>query len=396
MYSFYILLTLTILAVVVGFIEYRRHQQRIFSIPIRIHVNGTRGKSSVTRLIGAGLRAGGITNITKVTGTYPRLIIEDGTETYIYRKASANILEQLSIVKFATSRKVRAIVMECMALQPQYQTITEKKMIHSTIGVMTNVRMDHVDIMGHTLQEIAECMGRTIPENQHLFSSENIIPEVLQQIADKRHTVAHFIDLETVSLEEMRGFSYIEHRENVSLALAVCQHLGIDRQAALQGMYDAIPDAGVLRVFRVDAFHKQMTFYNAFAANDPDSTLMIWQKIRDEISFDGIRIVLLNTRQDRLDRARQLAEMVAKRIGEETDYLMLIGQSCDVVENIAISSGMPGHKVINVGWTSPEKVFEAVLAITEKASTIVAIGNMGGMGAGTAEFFEHRSTVKHD
>ena len=34
------------------------HQRRLASIPIRIHVNGTRGKSGVTRLIAAGLRRG--------------------------------------------------------------------------------------------------------------------------------------------------------------------------------------------------------------------------------------------------------------------------------------------------------------------------------------------------
>nr|HPK04527.1 Mur ligase family protein [Bacteroidales bacterium] len=151
MYSFYILLILLIIALVAGFIEFYLHQKRIESIPTRIHVNGTRGKSSVTRLIGAGLRAGGISNITKVTGTFPRLILEDGTETYIHRKASANIIEQLDIVKFAARRKVDALVMECMALQPQYQTITEYMIVHSNIGVITNIRMDHTDVMGHTL-----------------------------------------------------------------------------------------------------------------------------------------------------------------------------------------------------------------------------------------------------
>ena len=391
MYSFYILLAIIIIAVIVGIVEYMRHQKRIYSIPIRIHINGTRGKSSVTRLIGAGLRAGGISNITKVTGTFPRLIIEDGTETYIHRKSSANIIEQLSIVKFAASRKVKALVMECMALQPQFQTITEHHMIHSNINVMTNIRIDHTDVMGHTLQEIAETLGRTIPKNEHLFTSENVIPETLKKMADKRNTITHFIDPQSVSQEEMKGFRYIEHRENVSLSLAICQHLGIDREIALKGMYDAVPDAGVLWCHRVEAFQKRLIFYNAFAANDPDSTLLVWQKIRDEIGFEGIRIILLNTRQDRLYRARQLAEMVGSRMQNEFDFLMLIGQSTDVVENISISCGIPKKKIISVGWTTPDKVFEKILSVTEKMSTIVAIGNMGGMGAETVEFFKHRS-----
>ncbi len=396
MSSFYILLAIFIIAVVVGVIEYVRHQKRIYSIPIRIHVNGTRGKSSVTRLIGAGLKAGGIPNITKVTGTFPRLIIEDGTETYIHRKSSANIIEQLDIVKYAASRKVKALVMECMALQPQYQTITEHKMIHSNIGVMTNVRLDHIDIMGNTLPEIAATMGRTIPRNEHFFSAENVIPHTLKKIADKRRSISHFVDSETVSQEEMKRFSYIEHRENVALALAVCLHLNIDRETALFGMYRAVPDAGALRVHRVEAFQKHMLFYNAFAANDPDSTLMVWQKIREEIGFEGSRIVLLNTRHDRLDRARQLAELCGRKLAPETDFLILIGQSTDVVENMTIGNGFPKDKIINLGWTTPDKVFETVLSVTETVSSTVAIGNMGGMGADTADFFEHRSYKNYD
>lgn len=391
MLSFYILLALLLLAVIFGLVEYFLHQKRIYSIPIRIHVNGTRGKSSVTRLIGAGLREGGISNIIKVTGTFPRLIIEDGTETYIHRKASANILEQLSIVRFASSRKVNALVMECMALQPQYQTITEKQMIHSNIAVMTNIRMDHTDVMGHTLDEIAETLGRTIPDHEHLFTSENVIPGTLQKMAEKKNTVIHFADPESVGMDEMRGFRYIEHRENVALALDVCRHLHIDRQTALRGMYKAIPDAGVLMVYRVEAFAKKMVFYNAFAANDPDSTFLVWKKITNEIGMEGKRIVLLNTRQDRLYRAEQLAEMVARKLGKEIDYLALIGQSTDVVENLAVRFGIPRGKVITIGWTSPDKVFEKILSLTDKISTIVAIGNMGGMGAGTVEYFEHRS-----
>jgi len=396
MYSFYILLSMIIIAAIVGIIEFARHQRRIYSIPIRIHINGTRGKSSVTRLIGAGLRAAGISTVTKVTGTFPRLIIEDGTETYIHRKSTANIIEQLSIVKYAATRKAQALVMECMALQPQYQTITENKMIHSNINVMTNVRLDHVDIMGHTLPEIADTLGRTIPKNEHFFSSEDVIPQTLKKIADKRNTVSHFIDPESVSPEEMKGFSYIEHRDNVALALAICQHLEIDRETALKGMYQAVPDAGALRRYRVEAFNKQLFFYNAFAANDPDSTFMVWQKIRDEIGLDGVCTVLLNTRQDRLDRAKQLAEMVARKLADELDYLILIGQSTDVVENMSVNYGFPQKKIINLGYTTPTKVFEKVLSITDKMSTTVAIGNMGGMGAETAEFFENRSSINND
>lgn len=393
MYVFTVLLVVFIIVSIYGIIEFYLHQKRIYSIPIRIHVNGTRGKSSVTRLIGAALREGGIPTITKVTGTYPRLILENGVEVGIYRKAGANIIEQLSIVKFASKRKAQAIVMECMAIQPQYQWITENKMLHSTIGVITNVRLDHIDVMGYTLPEIAEALGNTIPRKQNLFTSEKILFDKLKQMSDKKNTRIHFADENIITDEEMNGFNYIEHKENVALALVISEHLGIERSIALKGMYKALPDAGALKLSRVSLFNKTIYFFNAFAANDPQSSLMIWQKIKTDIGLKGSRIIILNTRQDRLDRAKQLTGMIGSDMKDDFDHLILIGQSSEIVEELAVSNGIKRNKIVNLGWTEPEAVFEAVLAYTTEQSTVVGIGNMGGMGGKVADFFENRRVV---
>ena len=393
MYVFTVLVILFLFVSAYGIIEFARHQKRIFSIPIRIHVNGTRGKSSVTRLIGAALRESGIRTITKVTGTYPRLVMEDGKEVKIYRKAEANIIEQLSIVKLAAQRKVQAIVMECMAIQPQYQWITETKMMHSTIGIITNVRLDHIDVMGYTLPEIANALGKTIPRNQHFFTSEIQNLDQLKSISKKQNATLHFSEAASVTDEEMNGFNYMEHKENVALALVVCEFLGISREISLKGMYKAIPDAGVLKLSRVEAYGKYINFYNAFAANDPQSTFLVWEQVNEGNALEGFKIILLNTRQDRLDRARQLTGMIGTKINDDFDYLILIGQSTDVVEELAVNRGIKRNKILNLGWTEPEIVFEAVLTCTEKESTVVAIGNMGGMGGNIAEYFENRSIV---
>jgi poly-gamma-glutamate synthase PgsB/CapB len=391
MYVSLLLSIIILLISVAGIIEFGRHQKRIYSIPIRIHINGTRGKSSVTRLIGAALREAGIRTITKVTGTNPRLILEDGSEAEIYRKESPNIIEQLSIIKYAAKRKAEALVMECMALQPQYQWITEKQMIHATIGVITNVRLDHVDVMGYTLSEIANVLSKTIPDNQYFFTTGDEGSEILRKKADKISTLTHISNGDGVSDEEMNGFKYIEHKENVALALAVCKHLKVDRTTALNGMHNANPDAGALKLYRVNAFNKVTNFYNAFAANDYQSTLMIWNMIKEEESFKGPKIILLNNRHDRMDRAKQLAEMLGKKLRDELDYLILIGQSTDVVKDLSISEGVDRNKIINLGWTEPSIIFEKILSYTDTESTVVAIGNMGGLGGKVADFFENRS-----
>ena len=60
-----------------------------------VHVNGTRGKSTVSRLIEAGLRAGGLRVFCKTTGTDPMTIDVNGCEGPIRRRGKANIKEQI-------------------------------------------------------------------------------------------------------------------------------------------------------------------------------------------------------------------------------------------------------------------------------------------------------------
>jgi poly-gamma-glutamate synthase PgsB/CapB len=201
----------------------------------------------------------------------------------------------------------------------------------------------------------------------------------------------HISDSSSVSDDEMSKFSYIEHKENVALALAVCEQVGVVRNTALEGMYKAVPDAGALNRYKVETYNKTINFYNAFAANDPQSTLMIWKKLKEESGLDGTKIILLNTRHDRMDRARQLAEMVGKEIHNDADYLVLIGQSTEVVESMSTSYGFEKNRIINVGWTEPSVVFENILSRTKDKSTVVSIGNIGGMGGKVVEFFQNRS-----
>ena len=78
------------------------------------------------------------------------------------------------------------------------------------------------------------------------------------------------------------------------------------------------------------------------------------------------------------------------------DVLMLIGQNVEVVRNMAKGFGVEAARIRCVGWSTPERVFEEALAITEHESTIVAIGNMGGMGGQVADYFENRSLNNHD
>jgi len=240
--------------------EYIRHQRNIASIPIRIHVNGTRGKSSVTRLIAAGLRAGGKVTVAKTTGTLPRVILPDGREAAIIRLMGANIIEQKYIFRTAVGLKPDAIVIECMAVNPVYQWITERQFVRSTIGVITNCRADHIDLMGSTTQSVTMSLSNTLPPHGVCFTSENTHFGILKKMADKYHTRIHQIRPTDVTREELDKFHYIEHAENVQLALAVCAEVGVPRDVALLGMQHSHPDTGALKKYKIHDHDKTINF----------------------------------------------------------------------------------------------------------------------------------------
>jgi poly-gamma-glutamate synthase PgsB/CapB len=161
-----------LLLVVLGWLESKALARARALIPIRIHVNGSRGKSSVTRLVATGLRKSGIRTIAKTTGAHPRIILEDGREAPLRRRGGANIREQISVIRLAARRRAQAIVLECNAIRPELQWVSEHRIVQSTIGVITNVRRDHTDVMGESSEEIAEALSRTVPAQGKLVTGD--------------------------------------------------------------------------------------------------------------------------------------------------------------------------------------------------------------------------------
>src|SRR3954462_5726560 len=104
-----------LLLLVFGTVEQHRHERNLARIPVRVLVNGIRGKSSVTRLTAGALRGGGLRVVAKTTGTAARYIHPDGTEQPVYRKFGiANVVDQIGIVRRAAAERPDVLVIECM------------------------------------------------------------------------------------------------------------------------------------------------------------------------------------------------------------------------------------------------------------------------------------------
>ena len=269
-------------------------------IKIVVHVNGTRGKSTVTRLIDAGLRGCGLKVVGKTTGTVPTVLDVNNVAKPIERLAPANIREQLRTLRFAAREGAEALVIECMAVNPELQYLCEHRILHSDVGVITNVRADHLDEMGDDLPAIAYSLANTVPKNGVVVLGENKFVPIFEDCAQKlgsRVAVAAPYD----------GDPLDTFAENIAVALQVCDELHLNRNDFLAGMKNYHHDPGALAVFTKE----NTVFINGFSINDPESTLAVYEDLQKTYPAEEITI-LLNSRSDRPFRIDQHVEMVAK------------------------------------------------------------------------------------
>ncbi|MFJ8001422.1 poly-gamma-glutamate synthase PgsB [Streptomyces sp. NPDC096310] len=379
LFLYFVLLVCSAVLLIAGLVEQRRHFTNLNRIPTRVLVNGIRGKSSITRLCAGALRGGDLVTVAKTTGTAARFIHPDATEEPVYRKFGiANVVEQIGIVRRAAAYNPDALVIECMAVMPALQEINQSKLIRSTIGVLCNVREDHLAEMGPTLDDVARSLSRSMPEDGICVTAEKDRFAILQEEADARNCELIYADPETVSDEELRGFSWFTFKENVAIALKVAELMGVERETALQGMYDAPPDPGVLSVERyLTPDDKRLRFANVFAANDPESTLMNINQLLDLGAISRPLNVVINCRPDRVERNGQMGEIIPDL---QPEKVFVIGHPAKSAID-AIPAEWRSHAVdLGGDKRDPEEFMRELLGMLGPESSLVAIGNIHGQG----------------
>ncbi|MHB8770977.1 MAG: poly-gamma-glutamate synthase PgsB [Syntrophales bacterium] len=358
--------------------EKMRHDRRLARIPIRIHVNGTRGKSSVTRLIAAAMRRAGIRTLAKTTGTVPRLILPDGSEKPIRRRwAPPNILEQVRTLKVADELNVEAVVIECMALDPLLQFCSEQAMIRSTVGVITNVRPDHFEVMGDSLDDIAEALSHTIPANGVLVTADRRYHPFFAAAASRKGTRAVLAGVAGAEPSD-HATDRFHFREHIALARAVAALLGLD-PAVVSSCLDECPVAGESAgITHVRLGAGTVHFVDAFSANDVDSTRIIQEKAFADFALPRPRIALFNNRADRPLRMKSFA---CSLLGDPLyDYVAVTGE-CRRLARRFIRRRRSGQEVFILNGGTPGAMMEELFARVSGAEiTVVGTGNEKGPG----------------
>lgn len=362
-----ILLACLVLLVALGLVERLAARRARAAVPIRIHVNGTRGKSTVTRLVAAALREAGIPTFAKVTGTTPRLILPDGSEQPVVRRAPANIREQAWLLRRAGRAGARALVAECMAVRPDLLWVSEREMLQATIGVITNVRFDHTEVMGRTLDRIAQSLANSVPRRGILVTGDRRFAALFAARCAKLGTrviVAENGGGRVLPFGMIPSCGPVKNahegerppdplcpswlREDIAIALAVTRALGISDEVATRGMERAAPDPGAAAQGRATLGGREIGWIDATAANDPESLDLLADEGRD--SCRGAPTIHLTVYNHRFDRPARLATFAASsRVFRASRQILLTGDRPSLSLAARVRRLCPGAGIRFVG-----------------------------------------------
>src|SRR5690625_5849032 len=109
-----------------------------------------------------------------------------------------------------------------------------------------------MDVMGPTLDDVAEAFTATIPYDGHLIISDGPYVEYFKKEAATRNTKVIVADNSKIKDSYLRQFEYMVFPANASLSLAVAEARGIDEETAYRGMLNAQPDTGAMRIQQVN------------------------------------------------------------------------------------------------------------------------------------------------
>jgi len=366
-----------------------RHRDRI---PLRICVTGTRGKSTVTRQIAAALRASGRTVLAKTTGSKPVLILPDGSEREISRPGPPTILEQKRVLALAARLGADVLVAEMMSIGPECLAAESGKIFRPNFLVATNVRLDHEEEMGRTLEAVAGSLAAAISPGCTVLVPENEFYPAFDWAAAGRG--ARVVKLPAGNGDDLPPG--LDFPDNVRLSLETAVHLGLDRETVLRGIASSRPDFGGLKIWSLisPVSGRAWNFASLFAANEPESTRIALERVRERLSFQGkTTIVLLNLRADRASRSRRWLEALRTGYFSGFDRVVFIGEQASALGRLRFRRSPEIPAVGTIAGRTSSRVMSALWPMSTEDTVVVGAGNISGIGRQLVEFWDTQGTI---
>lgn len=259
-------------------------------------VTGSRGKSSIVRLLHAAMHAAGLQSYARITGVIPRELGPQGTRK-ISRSAGAHVEEMRWWLRRLPS-SARAIVLENSAIAADFQGLA-KRWLRPDVTVLANTLPDHQELWGSSSACAARVLVAGIPKNSKLILPVDLeTDKYLLELLDRRQCQLIFAEPAMLA-----GDNY--HAINVGLALATVEYLGLATAPALEAMLGLRPDRYDFHVTSCGGAEVAM----AFSANDITSTRNLFRSLM--WSPDETRLIY-NHRADRPGRFRSFIDWLGQ------------------------------------------------------------------------------------
>ncbi len=264
--------------------------KRLEKIPIRILVTGSRGKSSIVRLLSAALSGYGLSVMGRITGVLPREL--NGRKECLILRSGPGTVEEMRWWLSSLPLGLDAVVMENSAVAPELQPLAWN-WLRPGCTVLTNVRPDHEEVWGRG-EEMASLA---------LCSAIGGGPVVLPSSVAEKPFVSEILCGQGCTLNPCPdGATFREG--HLSIVKETCRLFGFEAEKCADFAADLSPDIADFKVFR----EGEGCLASAFSANDPESTESLFLSVgwnREETT------VLYNSRKDRVGRLRSFSSWLS-------------------------------------------------------------------------------------
>lgn len=368
--AFGVILSLLIIFIILLLLEVLIHNTRLRSIPVRIAVSGTRGKTSVTRMLASILRQSGRVVLAKTTGTEAMYILPDGTEKEIKRSGQPNILEQKKLIRKAAQLKAEFLVVEIMSIHPENHKAETFSLIKPHYTILTNLWPDHLDAaQGKNMDFIYR---NDIYPGSSLVIPQDELTNSLRGIVSKRK-----VKLITVDPSPLSSL-------NQEIAAKLSRELGVSDSFLAKGISKSKMDKGEASAFEFPGNGGHVIFINAFAANDPLSGSMMIDSIKRSNNWQDYPVYgLLSFRADRGERSFQWLDFLKSGALEKFDRLYFTG-----------SHGRVFKRKLKCGYLfkdhDPESITKSIIDQSSGPCLVFGLVNIGGTGMRLLKYWESK------
>lgn len=306
----------------------------------------------------------------------------DGRHVPWQRTGRPRIHEQAVFLRQAARLGAQAAVVECMALDPVLQWVAEHQLIRSHIGVITNVRTDHLEQMGAHKQQIARSLANTIPRAGVLVTGDRRFYPLFSQLAQPLGTrvVLARADEWKVAFEKTaaQGFRIdTPFAENVAIACTAVREAGYGHEQVAQlipALYKDAPSLPLQPLTR-DGGAEGPILVHRWAINDPESYVAF---VTSDLMPIGIQVPLFNHRADRPLRAVAFARLFS---GTQPPLARILVTGDYGVEPLFVRGGIARERIVRVPFPPTLPAIREAIKDLPGRVVVVGCGNARGVAS---------------